>query len=369
MLARGSSASGGKEEARKWCEMLTRQFDRIVCLVCFVFPLLSVNLLANEEEIDSLIYRGIELTLQENYNEAMGVFAKIIQSDAESPVGYFLQATVLQIKMLDFESNNYEREFYKLLDTTIAKTERSLTKNPDDAWVYFYLGASYGYKAAYEGKNQKYFSALHHGLKAISKLKKALKCDPNLYDAYLGLGTYHYFRTKATKFISWLPFIGDTREQGIAEIRLAMEKGKYSKTLAKNGLVWIFIEEKRYEEALSLAQELLREYSESRTFHWAPAEIYYHRKEWEKANDMFHQLLRLIEQSNLPNNYNLVVVKYRLAQTYFYQKKFGECIRECKEILQLPLDERSKSRLEDIISEIEELLKRAKSKQKSQKKE
>jgi len=310
----------------------------------------------NLSSLDSLIYIGLDLTYRNRYEEALRIFQKIVELKPENPIGYLLQASVLEIKMMDFERNIFEKEFHILLNNAIEKCKKILTSDPQNPWGHFFLGTVYSYQTAYQARRGKYWSAFLHSLKAIGELKKTLSLDPTLYDVYLGLGSYHYFVTKATRFLSWLPFIGDQREKGIAEIHLAMERGKYTKTLAKDALVWILMEEGRYEEALKLAGELLEEYPDSRTFHWAPAEIYFRKKEWKEAETAYRKLLSLMELTDLENPNLIIFVRNKIARTYLVRGLYLDCFRECQKTIALPLEEETRKRLAKRLRETSALL-------------
>lgn len=306
-------------------------------------------------QADSLVRSGMEMLLKEDYPGANAEFQKVIDLDPNQPCGYFFQAASLQAEMLDYETTDHEKEFYTASDNAVKKSRKALARNPNDAWANFYLGASFFYRAAYEGKRERYWASLQSGLKGLSALRAAVACDSTLYDAYLGLGSYDYFRSKATQVLSRLPFVGDNREKGIAEIRLAMERGKFTPILAKNGLVWILLEEKRYDEAEKLAAELRAAYPESRTFRWAPAEIAFRKKEWEKVITLSQDLLQYVLDGKPRNYFNEATIRQRIALAENALGRYAESQKECETVLGLAYDPRTKSRLHDVLAAVREL--------------
>ena len=304
---------------------------------------------------DSLIGTGMDRLLREDYPGARAEFQRVVELDPEQPCGYFFQAASFQMEMLDYETDDREKEFYAAVDLAVKKARKALAKDPRDAWANFYLGASWFYRAAYEGKREKYWSSVQSGLKGLSALRAAVASDSTLCDAYLGLGSYDYFRTKATQVLSKLPFIGDTREKGIAEIRLAMERGRYTRVLAKNGLVWILMEEKKYGEAEKLAGELRTAYPGSRTFRWAPAEIAFRKKEWAKALSLSQDLLQAVWDGKPRNYYNEATIRHKVALAENALGKYAESRKECETILGLGYDPKTKSRLHDVLDEVRDL--------------
>jgi len=309
-------------------------------------------------QADSLIRSGMNQLLKENYPAARGEFQKVVDLDPSQPCGYFFQAASLQMEMLDYETDDREKEFYSAVDNAIKRSRKVLAENPSDAWANFYLGASYFYKAAYEGKRERYWTSFQSGLKGLSALRTAVASDSTLYDAYLGLGSYDYFRSKATQVLSKLPFVGDNRERGIAEIRLAMEQGKFTSLLAKNGLVWILFEEKRYDEAEKYASELRAAYPESRTFRWAPVEIAYRKKEWEKVLTLSQDLLQSVWDGKPRNCYNEASIRWKIADAEYSLGRYAESQKECEAILGLAYDPKTKARLRGVLSEVQDLQKK-----------
>lgn len=85
-----------------------------------------------------------------------------------------------------------------------------------------------------------------------------MELDSTFYDAWMGLGAYHYYRTQKAKDFLWLPFVSDQREQGIAEIKKAIANGFLATYNARESLMRIYFEEGRYEDAASLADSLNR---------------------------------------------------------------------------------------------------------------
>jgi tetratricopeptide (TPR) repeat protein len=304
---------------------------------------------------DSLVRSGMDLLVKEDYPAARNEFQKVIELDPDQPCGYFFQAVSLQLEMLDYETHDREKEFYAATDNAVKMSRKALARNPYDAWANFYLGASFFYRAAYEGKRERYWTSLQSGIKGLSALRAAVAYDSTLYDAYMGLGSYDYFRSKATRVLSMLPFVGDNREKGIAEIRLAMERGEFTPILAKNGLVWILLEEKRYDEAETLAAELRASYPGSRTFRWAPAEIAFRKKEWEKVVALSQDLLQSVLDGKPRNYYNEAMIRQRIALAENSLGRYAESQKECETVLGLAYDPGTRSRLHDVLAGVREL--------------
>ena len=80
--------------------------------------------------------------------------------------------------------------------------------------------------------------------------------DSTFYDAYVGLGAYHYYKTKMAENFLWLPFISDRREEGIAQIKKTIDHGFLASYNARESLLRIYFNEQKYEQAVALADSL-----------------------------------------------------------------------------------------------------------------
>jgi tetratricopeptide (TPR) repeat protein len=331
-----------------------------------LLPAASLNA-AVGEDFDARIDRGLEILYQGQYQEAIDTFDAFISQHPKNPAGYFFKAGAYQLRSMAYETEAWDGIQESLLDSSLDLASQAVNQNKKDPWAFFIRGGTYAYRAAIKARAKDYFSALSNGLSAVSDLNKAAALDPQLYDAYMGIGSYHYFRTKATSVLKWLPFIGDNREQGIAEINLAIEKGRYSKVMAQNGLAWIYVDYGKYPLALEQALQLEKSFPQNHSFFWITPEVYWRTKQWEKAASAYAKLLQLVDEGKPLNNFNRVFVGSRLAKCYFQGKKYREAMEASQKALALPLDERSAQRLKYDRGRAYEVFKQAEKKLKSNK--
>ena len=90
-----------------------------------------------------------------------------------------------------------------------------------------------------------------------------VKLDPNYADAYLSIGLYNYVVGTLPWLIRWglkLVKVSGNRQRGLAEIRKALENGKYAGDDARVVLIAIDQREEEYDEALKLLDELALKY-------------------------------------------------------------------------------------------------------------
>ncbi|MBU1356702.1 MAG: hypothetical protein KJ620_09060 [Candidatus Edwardsbacteria bacterium] len=297
------------------------------------------------QKFDGRIDQGLEILYQGDYDSALVIFDSFIRDNPQNPAGYFFKAGLYQTRMSAYESDFWHKYYKNSVDSAIMLCDLALDDDPKDAWAYFVRGGSFSYIAAWDAKQGKYLAAFRNGLKAVSDFKKAREADPSLYDAYIGIGSYHYFRTKATGFIKWLPFIGDDRDQGISEIITAIEKGRYSRVMGQNALLWIYTDYGRDKKALELGGALEKQYPNNPFFHWAVPEVLWRQKKWPEAEAAYGKLMNLLERQNALNNYNKVVASYKLAKCFLENGKYQSAYRAAQQSISYPLDQNTAGRL------------------------
>lgn len=307
---------------------------------------------------DSLLQEAILRTALQHYDRALSFTDRVIKIYPKEPIGYFFRAAVLQARMMDYE--NYGTDEKAFLEATgwcrqLAQQklkDPALTGNAK-AWAHFFFGSAIGYEAFVIGKKKKYFEAFHYGWQSIQHLEAALKIDPQLYDAYLGIGTYKYYRSKMSKSFRWLPFIKDEREMGMNMIRQALAQGRYSRTAAINGLGWILMDEDRPKEALALIDSALVTYPASRFFLWSAGEAAFRVKRYEQAAAHYRQILSSLQNENHLSPYLELVGRTRLAKVYQAAGKMDEACHELERIKLLGLSKRDRERGEEFLKESE----------------
>jgi len=277
----------------------------------------------------------------------------VIKLTPGEPMGHFFRAAVLQSRMMDYEEyENDEKAFFAATRICRQLAQLKLKDRRDEAWAHFFLGSALGYEAFFIGKKKKYLEAFRYGWQSLQHLEAALKIDPQLYDAYLGIGTYKYYRSKMSKSFSWLPFVKDKREVGIRMIRQALAKGRYSRTAAINGLGWILMDESSPAEALALIDSALAMYPNSRFFLWSAGEAAYRVERYEQAAAHYRLILSSLQNENHLSPYLELVGRTRLTKVYQAAAKIEEACRELERIGNLNLSKPDRERGEEFLEEV-----------------
>lgn len=315
----------------------------------FIIGLLFHGLLFGQSPfsgaVDSLILRGIDLTLESRFDSALAVFHEVSRRTPEHPVGPFYLAATLQSEMMDYETDRFEEAFYQYIDSALVAGERLLDQGDSDAWTHFYMGSAFSYKGLYQVKSGSYVPGFISAHKGIGHLKNAMQLDSTLYDACLGVGNYQYWSGRFYKYLRWLPFIRDERESGIENIRLAIEKGTFSRWVSINSLAWIEYDREEYAEALRLFRMGLEPYPDSRFFLWGVGSCLFRIKRWRDAIEIYEVLLDSVLNGKIYSGYNEAECRLRLAESHYELGHYAQALRECEILLSLAVDEQTQKRI------------------------
>ena len=264
--------------------------------------------------LDSLISAGIDQTLKQHYDDASATFSLAAKEFPDHPAGFLFQAAVLQTIAMDYELRVPEDEFDSLLSLVKDRAGRMVESNPESPWGYFFLGSMLGYDSYEHSQRGDWLAAATKGLSSASNFEKAIELDSSFYDAYAGMGTYYYWKTRKIEFLTWLPFVGDRRKEGIRLLEECALRGRYNRFAALSALASIQLDREDYPAAAEIAMDALRSYPSNRIFLWMLATARERGKDLEGALSTYEALLKAIITDQRPNPYNELVCRLNLAK-------------------------------------------------------
>lgn len=282
--------------------------------------LFCASLDLNLPEVEFALRAGLEHAYLEQFDSARFYFDEIARNHPQNPAGYFMNAALLQLKMMDECRFDDEDEYYGMMRKAVKLAQDILTKE-DNSWARFYLASAYTYQAVYKGYRRDYFETLKLGVKGGRMMQELTQEDSMFYDAYLAAGTFEYFWARASRYLPFLNLGGGDVDGAIRKLHIAAEKSLYSGPTARNSLVFIYNEEGQYVKAESIVDDLLAEYPTSKTFLWNKADLEFRRKNYRKAADLYEILYDRYD-ANDERNYS------NLAQCRLY---IGKCLAELGE--------------------------------------
>jgi tetratricopeptide (TPR) repeat protein len=344
-----------------WAELKLRP-----CILCLVFlagllcaaSAAAGDLTMESSQVDSIIMRGMDLVHADSTDQAVDEFKKLIDIFPNDPIGYFYVSASIQTMMDDYRNYSYQDEFNKYMDLAIKTAEAKSKQKHLTAEDYLYLGGAVGYRGIHKALTGNWPGAFVDGLKAKGYLEDALKLDPKLYDVYYGLGSYHFWKSLKSRIFWWLPFVADNRQMGIDMIKLAIEKGKFSRDDAQLALARIWVENKEYDKAFAQIKMLQKKHLEKPYLLWLLGQAQRDNQMYDGAIQTYQQLLEVLKSSSYYAPAGEVECRYDLALTYYDKRDLDHALAQVDSILTFERLAKSDKNIKDFVGKAKDLLKK-----------
>ncbi|MBN2572729.1 MAG: hypothetical protein JXA68_11415 [Ignavibacteriales bacterium] len=321
----------------------------------FIFFLFFKNMDAQvypDSKVDQYIKTGIEKIIKQEYSSAEEIFNKLESEYPQLPLGKIYLAALYVTKQKDYAEIINEDYVEKLLNNALKMCDNLLKKDKNNLWYNYFKAVGEGYYSFFKTEVGSYLSAFSRSGTSVDYYEKCLEIDTNFYEAYVGIGTYNYWKSK---YFDWIPFVSNDRLLGIKQLKIGAANANYSKYFAKNSLMWIYIDKENFKSAITAAENALKYYPNNRMFLWGVARAYEDVNK-KKAIEYYYTLLESI--MNIPNHnrYFEIEIKHKIAKQYFELGNNEEALKLCNEILSIKgLKKDVKERLEDRLDEVEDL--------------
>ena len=261
-----------------------------------LFLFLSIFQVAKPQEtIESKLCQAVDYALNFEYVNALTLLDSLLQENPEDLRPYLFKAVVyIQFIVNCKDVEKSEALFFENIDKAEKIAKKLAKENKEDWYANFFLGGVYGWMAKYYLDTGAKWKTFINARKAKGYFEKALKLNPDCFDAYYGLGAYHYYAGTLPKllrfFLPILNFEGDTK-RGMKELNLARDRGRYSKDFAAYELVLIYLDkEEKREDGLRLALGLGEKYPRNFNFQLLCAEYYHYLGKDSLARSTIDQL-------------------------------------------------------------------------------
>lgn len=163
--------------------------------------------------------------------------------------------------LLDPESRELDDDLTASVEEAITATERWVDREPRSAEAHFYLGAAYAVRVQWRVLRDEKLGAARDGKRIKQALERAIALDPNLQDAYFGIGMYQYYAdvaptsAKVLRFLLALP--GGNRDEGLARMQRARARGRLLQGEADYQLQIVYLwYEHRIDQAIAILRSL-----------------------------------------------------------------------------------------------------------------
>ncbi|OIO00237.1 MAG: hypothetical protein COX65_04385 [Elusimicrobia bacterium CG_4_10_14_0_2_um_filter_56_8] len=285
------------------------------------------------EDLRILSKQGIDAIYSVNIPEARKYFKEGLEKYPQHPYPHFgmAMATWATLEYLEDESDpKLEKAYGEQTDGAIEIAQAWIKKHPGDANAYLCLGGMYGLRARLAVQQHRWVKAYFDGKKAISNTRKSLKIDPELYDAYLGLGMYEYYAGTLPGAIKLFAtfFLRGNAEKGLEYLNICKDKGFFNALGAKLLLIEIYTQPGKFSNpaiAVKWARELRAEFPVHPQMHFVEIVSLFEDKRYEESrSESFLYLKAVNENQPAYRKRYLPRVLTAIGTTYMVEKKYEE---------------------------------------------
>lgn len=266
---------------------MIRHADIWLCAVllslAFALPAYSETP-AGKLQLPAGTHEALETIFRGEAGRAIELARRIQQAQPEHPIGFLLEANAMwwtfyceacQIKwnMVDAWKRAKlpaDDAYFKVADRAVQLAESELTKN-DTPEMHLYAGSGWALRARLHGLRDERMALARTGVKARAHFLRAIELDPNLADAYTGIGLYNYYADALSpflKFLRWFMGIpGGSKKDGVRQLEMGM-KGELAGIEAQFYLSKCLRNyDQKYGRAAELMQKLTERFPQNPIFH------------------------------------------------------------------------------------------------------
>ena len=205
----------------------------------------GLDIPADAREAIDLMYAG-------KPDEAIALAHQLETARPDHPLGYLIEADILwwniyckwsEIKYNTIDAWSHSRPAQAddqadlaLADKVATLAEAAIAKS-DSAEMELYAGLGYASRARLLALRYQKMPVARAGVEARKHLLRCLELDPNVADAYLGLGLYNYYvdtlsaMAKVLRFFMGIP--GGDKRVGLRQLEIASTKGQLTQVEAR----------------------------------------------------------------------------------------------------------------------------------------
>lgn len=215
------------------------------------------------------VRRGIDYMLDERYALSHAIFDSLISVEPERPEGYLGKAlSYWNESMLVANGERFVDSVDHLTGRAIKLAERAIKRDNDNAEMVFLLGKAYGLLAGLALIHGSPIDGVLHGLKCRDYLAETIRLDPDMADAYFGLGLAEYVAARQPRFLRMvsrlLALPEGNRKRGLERLERVAREGIYTQRHAVSSRAYIALYyEKDYDDAVLRFADLHSRYPHS----------------------------------------------------------------------------------------------------------
>jgi hypothetical protein len=278
------------------------------------------------------------LIAKQEYAAASALLSHHLDSVPADNNALYMLVAVEQTRILDYES--YQIEGDSLYNTADSIKKVLTSRIPqltgkDSVQCLFYIATIDGCMSVLQAKKGEILPALKNAIESVTMLNEVVRLDSSRYEAYMGIGLFHYYLNKSFK---WLPFIDANSEmEGIVKVQQATFAQFPYDYAAKNSLSWILMERYKNKQVDSIAAGVLSIYPDNTIFLRIRCLNALWSKQYATAVSLGENLAK-VTLKRLPENWSdMVLAYYVIASGNDKRGKKKEAIAAADYILGAPI--------------------------------
>ncbi|MGD8778655.1 MAG: hypothetical protein PVH88_06790 [Ignavibacteria bacterium] len=218
-----------------------------------------------QQNLDSLITKGLKESYNFNFESAEKIFDEIIEDNLDLPHGYFYLSQLNLWFYIGSNDSLYLKTFDDYFQKTQELCERQIEIDGNEQEAEYYLGSANVLKSLSLIYTGEYWQAFRAADKGVSFLKDCIiNEDPEFTDAYFGIGITGYtfsFVPSFYRYLIGLFGVPSDKEEAIGFLQRTAEKGKFTKLESRFYLSKMLNDYSAdYEESLKILKKLSGEF-------------------------------------------------------------------------------------------------------------
>ncbi len=293
----------------------------------------AANTFRISDDLDAAIKKGLADLYDLHFDQADKKFDAIYSHADEHPMVAFGKASVhwwrLSVFVLETDPEE-SKAFIDAVNDCIDKSKKRIDKGDPTGEGYLTLGGAYGLLGRWQATNQEWVSAYFTGKKAIKYLRKALKVNPEMKDANMGLGIFDYYVATLPAVVRVLAFIGSggNPQVGVQELTVAAYESIYAQTPSRLFLAEIYSNpENKPEKALEILLGLRNEYPNSPFIHMMHVIALYNHDRLDELAEQAKSFQDRVDKGIYGKEFG-VQSHFALAAVQFKARRWAEAIKE-----------------------------------------
>jgi hypothetical protein len=206
----------------------------LFCLSAAVHPAAAVPLYTDQNmppEVMAQLMHAQDLALDLKYDEAEVELRRARAQVPNHPLGgVFLLATRLSILQESIRQGHLEvpKDFFEEVNALIDQAQSQGLAYPQSAYPKFYLGAALGCRGLARLYTGHYLDSYFDGKNGVDLVRQAVAIQPDLYDAYMGLGQFEYYCGSLGAMLRFVLALHGSEEKGLEMLKTCGEKATYA---------------------------------------------------------------------------------------------------------------------------------------------